>query len=169
MVKIRPLSESIKNLEYNLEKQKAVLAIFPDAICHPYDDKFSFSSKQVNQKYNKLEFENYKSSYWSTLHVAPYFELEFDYNGAKEIIKIGSRPRRSRLAYTVYRYDKITKTREKFIAFSRLNLNVKNNSFKDDMIVECQQNIMKFIIDNPNIKLDIKHLDKRLKKLLAFI
>ena len=169
MVKIRPLSESIKNLEYNLAKQNAVLDKFPDAICHPCDDKFSFSSKQVNQTYNKLEFDDYKNSYWSTLHVIPYFEFDFEYNGVIEKVKVSSKPKRSRLAYTIYKIDRATKTREKFIAFSRLNFNMKNHSFKEDMLIECQQNIMKFITNNPNIKLDIKHLDKRLKKLLAFI
>ncbi|CAB4196982.1 hypothetical protein UFOVP1290_502 [uncultured Caudovirales phage] len=169
MVKIRPLSDSIKDLECNLAKQKAVLDKFPDAICHPCDDTFSFSSKQVNQIYNKLEFHNYKNSYWATLHVTPYFEFDFEYNGTIEKIKVSSKPKRSRLAYTIYRFDKTSKTREKFLAFSRLTFNMKNNSFKDDMLIECQQNIMKFITDNPKIKLDIKHLDKRLKKLLAFI
>jgi hypothetical protein len=169
MVKIHTLSESIKNLEYNLAKQNAVLDKFPDAIYHTCDDKFSFSSKQVNQIYNKLEFDYNKNSYCPTLHVMPYFEFDFEYNGVIEKVKVSSKPKRIRLAYTIYKFDMDTKTRKKFIAFSRLNFNMKNHYFKEDMLIECQQNIMKFITNNPNIKLDIKHLDKRLKKLLAFI
>lgn len=145
----------IKEAEYQLAKYKLVKEHFPDARCSAYGE---FTSKTVNTQYNKWDFlTNYGG-----LFVAPYCEVKLEFDGAEEMVKVHSSPRNSRLVY-LRRYSA-----PKSLKFSRLSINLKNNKFKDDMLNSCRAEIMNFIKNNPGYKLDDKHLEPRLKKLLLF-
>jgi hypothetical protein len=155
MGRSRSIDDFIKETEHRLTKYKAVQEKFPDAKCNYYSD---FSSKTVNKEYTKWQFV---SSY-SGLHVMPYCEVIYNFDGQEEVIKVHSSPKASRLVY-LQRWHK-----PKTIKFSRLTINLKNNQFKDDMLNDCRAEIMKFISANPGYQLDKKHLEPRLQKLLAF-
>lgn len=157
MAKARFIKDTVKDLELELAKQKAVQAQFPDAKVHYYA---GFQSKQVNQNYTKFDFES--RSYG--LFVIPYCEVSFDFDGKTEIVKVYSAPKSNRLAYLQWNVD----LRNYVIKFSRVAINLKNNKFKDDMLNACRAEIMGFIKKNPRYKLDDKHLEPRLKKLLVF-
>jgi hypothetical protein len=160
MSRSKALTQSIKEMEKTLAKYNAVLKAFPDAKIHETYMPIKFSSKEVNQKYDKLTF----SSNYNTLRVMPYCEVLFEWEGQTETIIVNSSPKYSRLAYIPWR----RKSNEMVIKFSRLSINLKNNNFKDDMVNDCRVHIMKFIQNNPKCKLDEKYLEPRLKKLIIF-
>jgi hypothetical protein len=160
MARTKPLEQSIKELEHTLAKYNAVLKVFPDAKIHETYWPARFSSKAVNLIYTKLEFKRH----YNTLRVMPYCEVEFEHNGTSELIVVNTSPKYSRLAYIPWS----RKGENKVIKFSRVAVNLKNNNFKEDMMNECRVHIMNFIKDNPGYKLDDKHLEPRLKKLLLF-
>lgn len=160
MARTKPLEQSIKETRHTLAKYNAVLAAFPDAKIHETYWPVRFSSKAVNQVYTNLKFEKR----YNTLRVMPYCEVEFEFDGKTETVTVNSSPKYSRLAYIPWR----RKDEEKVIKFSRVAINLKNNNFKDDMMNDCRVAIMNFIKDNPGYKLDDKHLEPRLKKLLLF-
>lgn len=161
----RLLAAAAQEIDLTLAKYKAVLAKFPDAIITEswgYRNVYSshFSSKAVNTQYTKLSFEN---GYGGIVAV-PYCEVALIHDNKDYVVKVNSIPKSSRLVYTSWR-DK-----EKTIRFSRLSFNLKNNEFiiRDDMLNECRVQIMQFIQTHPGYKLDEKHLEPRLKKLLLF-
>ena len=160
MAKSKPLEQTIKETQRSLAKYQAVLKEFPDAKIQDYYWPPRFSSKSVNQNYTKLKFEKQ----YRRLVVMPYCEVEFEFEGKTETIIVNSAPKYSRLAYIPWARQNETK----YIKFSRLSVNLKNNNFKDDMMNDCRVAIMNFIQDNPGHKLDDKHLEPRLKKLLLF-
>ncbi len=183
--------ELIKLAERAIAKYKFVEKHFPNVIIRGHSDGFinyknpEFVSSSVNKNYTHLEFE---SSY--NLYVLPYHELEFDYNDKTEIIKVHSMPKRNVLARLTYRKLNIIdimnqpstqistnglvipppayKNLERVITFSRFKMNMKSHNFNEKMLKECQIEITKFIQKNADLKLDTKHLDPRLKKMLAF-
>lgn len=157
----RLVTDQIKDTEYTLARLKAVLAEFPEAKTNAYGE---FLCKSVNNKYTKLAFERR----YGGLFVIPYCEVLLSYNGKEEVIKIHSSPRYSRLVY-LNRWRRDPVSNKPIMKFSRLAINLKNNSFKDDMLSTCGAEIMKFIRDNPGCHLDMKHLSPRLKKLLSFV
>ncbi len=157
MARARLISDTIKELEYELAKQKAVQAVFPNAKVHYYA---GFQSKLVNQNYTKFEFE--RRSYG--LFVLPYCEVEFTFNDKTEKVKVYSQPKANRLVYLSWNVD----IRNYVMKFSRIAINLKNNEFKNDMLNSCRAEIMSFIKNNPKYKMDDKHLEPRLKKLLVF-
>lgn len=159
MAKLKPLTQSIQDAKYTLAKYEAVAKAFPDARIHETDTPHSFSSKEVNQVYTKLDFN---SSYYK-LVVIPYAEVEFEYEGKTEMVPVYSSPKYNRLAYIPWR-----RSGEKIIKFSRVTFNLKNNNFKDDMLNDCRVAIMNFIKKNPGHALEEKHLEPRLKKLMLF-
>lgn len=172
MRKNKSLSESIEFLEYVLAKRIFILSHFPDAKIQESNYTTKYLSKTVNNTYTKLSFE----TRYNTLYVIPYFELSFTYKDKTEIIKIQSSPQRTRLAYVSYpsflqmRAMKLQgQMPERMLKFARLAINVKSHNFNETLIKECYGEIMKFIQANPSVKLDTKHLDPRLKKLLSFI
>lgn len=142
-------------MELVLARHKKVLDTFPDAKSHYYS---GYSSKTVNQCYTSYIFE---SDNWG-LYVLPRYELDFNYEGQEETIKISSSPARNKLAYLSWRNDK------KIIRFARFAINQKNHQFKEDMLNACKAEIMLFIKNNPGYQMDDKHLEPRLKKLLLF-
>ncbi len=149
------LSDSIKETEYQLAKFNFVQQHFPNARITNYH---RFISESVNINYTSISF--YRG--YMSVHVVPYCELDFDYNGNNETIKIHSTPYSSRLAYIGW--DRIDKKQK--IKFSRLKINLKTHNFKDDMINSCRVEIMTFIKENTKFDLDTKHLEPRLKKLI---
>lgn len=157
MPRARLIGDTVRDLEYELAKQKAIQAKFPEAKVHYFS---GFQSKLVNQNYTKFDF--IRKSYG--LYVLPYCEVEFIYNGKTEIVKVHSSPKANRLAYLHWNRE----IRNHIIKFSRVAINLKNNQFKDDMLNSCRAEIMSFIKNNPTLKMDDKHLEPRLKKLLIF-
>ncbi len=157
--------EKTAYMEYNLAKIKFVKSLYPDISYQSYfsegKEKLFFSSKDVNSTYQKYEFIG--SNRYS-IGIKVYSELEFDYNGNKETIRIESLPGSCRLAYQ--RWDYYTK--KSIIRFSRLTFNMKKNNFKEDFMKDCQSRIVEYIKANPGMEIDTKHLNPRLKKLLAF-
>lgn len=151
------LDTHIEQAEWNLAKFKFIKKNFPDAHVSIINNRIKFSDKSINQLYTNVKFY----TKFNTLKVEPYYELDFEHNGRHEIIIINSRPKYSRLAY--YMYGK------NLIKFSRLNINLKNNNFKPDMISKCRLEIIKFIKSKPNYSLDLKNLEPKLKKLISFI
>lgn len=157
MSRARLVTDTVKELEYDLAKRKAVLAAFPDAKVHYYA---GFQSKEVNQKYTKFEFDIRHYGVW----VLPYCEVPLEFEGKTEIIKVHSCPKANRLVYLSWNRE----LRDNVIKFSRVAINFKNNQIRDDMLNACRAEIMSFIKNNPKYKMDDKHLEPRLKKLLVF-
>lgn len=161
MPRSKLLTDAIQEQEITLLKYKAILESFPDAKIHQAaDGNITFSSKRVNQTYNQLKFD----VRYQALRVVPSFDFEFIHNNTITLVPIYSSPKYNRLAYL--RID--WKTRDRLIKFSRLAINIKNNHFNEAMLNECRVHIMNFIKSNPTYKLDEKHLDPKLKKLLLF-
>lgn len=161
MPKARLITDTVKELEYQLAKQKAVQAEFPNAQVHYFA---GFQSKLVNLNYTKFSFEK-RSGYRSQgLYVIPYCEVKFTFDGKTEIVKVHSAPRASRLVYLQWNRNLGTYV----MRFSRVAFNLKNNEFKDEMLNSCRAEIMGFIKNNGSYKMDDKHLEPRLKKLLVF-
>lgn len=155
MGKQRSIDYFIKKTDFLLAKYKLVQKYFPDASCNTYGD---FCSKTVNTNYTKFEF----LTTYGGLFVIPFYEIELYHNDIKEVIKVYSKPRASRLLYL--EKWKLPRT----IRFSRLSFNLKNNKFKDEMLNACRAEIMKYIAANPGYHLNDKHLEPRLKKLMIF-
>jgi hypothetical protein len=86
-----------------------------------------------------------------------------------EVIKIDSSPRICDIARRTSHWNMQTRSYDNpSINFSRLSFNLRKNNFKDDILNECQTKIIEFIRANPGAAVNDKHLDPRLKKLLAF-
>jgi hypothetical protein len=156
----KTILEGIEDLEKRLAAYKFVNDNIPDAKIHSSYSYHGFSAKSVNSSYTGFDFVKGYEALW----VIPYLELDFEYNDKSEPIRINSSPRSSRLVYASY--DRMHK--QKVIKFSRLNINLKNNNFKEDMLNACRVKILEFIKERPGYKLDSKHLEPRLKKLLMF-
>ncbi len=160
MAKPKKLDAVIIQHEYQLAKLKFVQSHFPDTNVHQ-GWGLEYSSPLVNANYTDYDFEQG----WSTLNVVPYSLLDFSYNGKDEQIKIYCSPRRKRLLYRSYgRYQG-----KSVIKFCRFVMNFKNSNFSDKALHACKVEIMNFLEKHPNHHLDTKHLDPKLKDLLAFI
>lgn len=157
MARPRPTAEALRDLELEVARHKAVLSEFPEALVN---NSIEFQSKEVNRKYNKFEFERNRWGIW----VIPYSEVSFTFDNKIETVKIYSKPRRSRLVYLDWDRD----GKNYIIRFSKFTFNLKVNNFKDDVLNACRIEIMAFIKENPKYKMDDKHLEPRLKKLLIF-
>lgn len=153
--KTTQVKDIITKKEIEVLKLKHVLQYYPDAVSDNYD----FFSKTINKDYQHLDFY---SSY--SLYVYPYSKLDFEHNGTTEEIKIFSLPKKVRLAYIRW----LPGTRKREVNFNRLHINMKTNAFDDKMLADCQQAIVKWMSKNPDTAVNAKHLDPRLKKLLAF-
>jgi hypothetical protein len=162
MVNKNNIDEVIVSLEKEIAIHKFVKEKVPGVYIQTLKKKGSkgFVSKHINKNYSGLEFVSNSHK----ISVMPYLELDFEYNNLSEKIRVYSVPRRNRLAYM--RYDYLRK--KSFISFSRLSINMKNNNFRDEILNECRIKILNFIKQNPKAELDQKHLDPKLKKLLAF-
>lgn len=157
MAKPRFITDTVKELERELAQHKAVQDQFPHAKVHYFA---GFQSKAVNQNYTKFRFERRSQG----LYVLPYCEVEYTFDGKTEIAEVYSMPKANRLVYLHWNRE----LRNYVIKFSRFVLNLKNNQFKNDMLNSCRAEVMSFIKNNPSYKMDDKHLEPRLKKLLIF-
>lgn len=156
----KPLPQTVANLELQLTTQKEVLKVFPDATIHYYN---GFQSKTVNKNYTHYDFErNFYSVYFM-----PYSVVEFDFNGVKQVVKIRSRPHKSRILYKSYQCQ----DKKDVIRFSRIALNMKTHDFNSNgnILQDIKIEIVKFITANPSLSINDRHLDPRLKKLIAFV
>jgi hypothetical protein len=169
---LKGLDEQFIQIDYITKKLEFVKEKIPDVQAKPYGDLISlnpkFVSASVNQTYTGIEF---RKSY-DTLYVSPYLLLDFTYNGKTEIIRIHSSPGSSRLAYVSRYHTKDIngnfKTIERQINFSKIQVNFKNNNFNIDMLNDCRIKILEFIDKYPSYKINAKHLDEKIKKLMAF-
>src|SRR5512135_3724533 len=118
MSRTKLIGDTVRDLEYQLAKHKAVQAVFPDAKVHHYA---GFQSKLVNQNYSKFDFERR----YRGLYVVPYCEIKFDFDGKTEIIKVHSKPKASRLVYLQWSRE----LKNYVMKFSRIAFNLKNNEF----------------------------------------
>lgn len=108
----------------------------------------------------------------NTLYALPYSEVTFEYNETPEVIKVLPIPskivlaRKKRIRASLpgkpYNYEEIVK-------FARFSFNNKKNFFNQDKLYQdCMVAIVEFVKKYQDVKTDIKYLDPRLKKLLAF-
>lgn len=170
----RTLIDSVNQLERELAIQRAVLTAFPDAKIvrvYSYANRKSlfgglveFHDKNVNKVYTKFDFE--RSPYG--VYVVPYCEVSFEHLGTTEVVKVHSTPKKNRLVYLRYNYKGKSDESRYTVKFSRIAINLKNNEFKEDMLNSCRAEIMTFVKNNGQYKMDDKHLEPRLKKLLIF-
>lgn len=156
----KTILQGIESLEKTLAIYKFVNEKVPDTKIHNSIYYPGFSAKSVNSIYTNYDFVKG----YDTLWVIAYLELPFEYNGVVETIRVNSSPRSNRLVYVTY--DRFHK--QKVIKFSRIKINLKNNNFKEDMLNACRVKILEFIKERPGYRLDTKHLEPRLKKLLSF-
>ena len=154
-MKLKSIKEIISTNNVQNLKLKAVLSAFPDA---QINSSGIIVSKDVNNKYTHLDFENH----WA-LTVKPHCLVDVEIDNIIHQIKVYSLPMKLRLAYRKY------KPKGSVIAFNRLKFNIKEKNFDDSMLKECQKQIMNYIAKYPKLELDKKHLDKKLKDMLAFI
>lgn len=152
------VQQNITSIEKILAKNKLVLDKFPDALL---SNSYGFVSPTVNSTYEKVDFLHQ----YSVLKMVPYSEIEFIYEGVSQIIRVGSNPRSIRIAYLGW--DRIMGMTK--IKFSRLQINLKNNKFSNDLLKLCSVEIIKFIKANPSKTIDTKYLEPRLKELISFI
>jgi hypothetical protein len=156
----RPLVPYAAKIKKDAARMEFVLSHFPDSDydSYQYSDKFLFSSKQVNKNYTDFDFiYDYR-----VLYIAPYYKLNFNYENVEETIKVFSQPLKNKLAYLTWGKDKVIK-------FARIKFNFKKNELSNELIQQCQPEIMNFIQKNEGAKIDSTHLDPRLKSLLSFL
>jgi hypothetical protein len=158
-MKKQSIDEHIQTTEKWLNELKFVKSHFPNAqLTGGYD----YISKSVNAVYEKWDFHE---SY-SGLYVIPYVELQLTTDDKVQFIKVFSQPKRNVLVHRTWACRNGAGVQ--ILKFARMNINVKTHSFKDEMINSCRAEIMKYVQKNPKHELDTKHLEPRLKKLLAF-
>lgn len=166
------ISKGIEKQAHKLARLKFVQSYFPDATYLPnwVERKYlfnpEFSSKLVNTDYSEIKIISQPYGlYVAPIKIITYSYLNNDEEKHEDII-IGSRPKFSRLAYI--KRDYTVHPHKNIIYFSRLSFNIKKNNFDDKILKECQVAIVNFIKEHPNLELDDKHLDARLKKLIVF-
>lgn len=158
----KPLPQTIAHLQLELAKQQEVLKYFPDATIHYYN---GFQSKTVNKSFDLYSFQR---DNWA-VYFEPFKQIELDFNGTIHTIKISSQPKRSRICFKAYAWQT---TKKDEIRFSRVAINMKTHGFVNNneaLISDIRVEITKFIQQNPGMPINDKHLDPRLKKLLAFV
>lgn len=160
----KKVSEKIDSLEYSLAKLKFVQTTFPDATYSTHfsnKDVMYFSAKSANSIFTKYRF---RKDSWSLVFM-PYTEITFNYKGKDEVIEVSTSPKHNKLVSLSGRRH--TDGR-RIMKFHRFSFNMKKNNFNEEVFNACRAEIMKVIQDNPGFYLDKKHLEPRLKKLLAF-
>jgi hypothetical protein len=163
------IEKIIGEYEYWLAKYKFLQEKFPRCKVHRTYSPVTFSSNLVNSQYTNFNIE----TGFNTLFIEAYLEVEFEYNGNKENIKIFTAPRRNKLAHITYPSDptnpkQVNWMGKKIIKFTNFKTNMNNRNINDSCWNQCRAAMMKFIKDNPKCDLDDKYLDPSLKKLLVF-
>jgi hypothetical protein len=127
----------------------------------------SFASKKVNQEYTNW---NIVAPNAYCIYVEPYIEVEFEYLGKREMIRVYSSPRRNTLASKTWVNDKKIGYYGYIIKFSKIRMNLEKRGIATEKpFNDCKLAIVEFIRKSEDAKLDTKNLDPSLKKLLAFI
>ena len=163
------IEKVIDEYEYYLSKLKFIQGKFPGAHVHNTFYPITFSSKLANPQYTNFNI----STGYNTLFIEPYLDLEFEYVGKKEDLRVFTSPRRNRLAHIVYPKNPRNPKRKNYsgkktIKFTKFKINLGNRNMSDTCWNECRAAIMNFIKDNSGCNLDTKYLDPSLKKLLIF-
>jgi hypothetical protein len=150
------------NIQDILVEHDAILAKFPDATCNSYG---GFYSKSVNQNYNKTSFHS--TPYGLTLYL--FHELEFiNAQGQKELTRIQSSAKQS------YQLIWVSWNRElhrpDMIHFINIAQSFKKYKVKGEpLMADISVELMQYIRQHPQYKVDSSNLDIRLKKLIAFV
>lgn len=173
MNKAISIVEGIEMAEYIIAKYNFVLQHFPDAkmsgptkatqgyVCkNPV-----FKSALVNKTYTDFTFQDQVYQ----LSVIPYTTLTFEYKGKTEEIRISSSPGKSRLARTSSKKDTTSGKWVRVIKFGRVAINFKTHDFDIRMMNKCREAILGFIKKNPNMEIDDKHMDPKLKNLISYL
>jgi hypothetical protein len=162
---LKDISEYLKQIDYVSAKIKFLQKEIPDLKVKTDLGFISknprFAAKSVNQNYTGIDFH----SKYRTLSVRPYQELEFTYGDKTETIKVFSDPGYSRLVYI----KRNTGVKNSWILnFSKIKINFERNNFNESMLKDCYLQIVQFIKKFPKYEMNTKHLDPKLKNLLAF-
>lgn len=165
---LKDIREYLKQVDYITAKVNFLQKEIPD-LKIKFEPGFipkypKFAAKSVNQNYTGLDFH----SKYSTLSVRPYQELEFTYDGVTEKIRVYSDPGYSRLVYIKYTRNNNFRPISKTIHFSRMKINFERNNFNESMLSSCRIQILDFIKKYPKCEINDKHLDPKLKNLMAF-
>jgi hypothetical protein len=165
---LKDINDYLKQIEYVTEKVNFLKKEIPDIKIKTYESTISFyprfAAKSVNQDYTNLDFRRT----WKDLSVIPYRVVNFTYNGKSEDIKIYSDPGTSRLIYITRKFDSKTRNTEYTLNFAKMAINFDRYSFNSTMLNACRLEILNFMKKHSTYPLNTKHLDPKLKNLMAF-
>jgi len=165
---LKDISEYLKQIEYITEKVNFIKKEIPDIKVKLYTNCISFYprfvAESVNQNYTGLDFHKR----YDTLSVSPYQTVDFSFNNKIEKVKIHSNPGTSRLVYITRRYDNKSGIMLYQLNFSKMTINFERNQFNNSMLNNCRLEILSFMNKHSNITVNTKHLDPKLKNLMAF-
>jgi len=152
------IKDVVEEVDKLLAKHRAVEAVLPDSIWQAWN---GYRSKTVNKNYTNFEFLSYSYA----LYVMPYYEITYDYNDEPQTVRVYSSPKKNRLVYIHRNW----RTGATTMRFARMAINMRNHNFKGDMFNDCRSQIMGFIKEHPNVQIDDRNLEPRLKQMLSFI
>jgi hypothetical protein len=181
------IDDAISDSEYVLAKYKFIKNLYPDITLNGYYNGFvskdpHFLSKTINDTYTKFSFDIRWSSARNKdkiLVAYRFSEIEFDYNGKKEIIKVYASPRNKTVA-SIERPDTFAIPKigngtvqkkvkfEKTIVFTPFIKNLAESKYDEKLLKECQAIAINFIQNHSDCKIDKTNLDARISKLLLF-
>lgn len=177
------IADAVLDAEYVLAKYKFVQSLYPDVSLNGYyngyltKDPF-FLSKTVNETYTKFSFDiRWASARNKDKNLIAYrfSEVDFEYKGNKETIRVYASPR-SKTVASIERPDLNTNLKngpkpvkfERTIVFTPFIKKLGESKYDEKLLKECQATAIKFIKDHAGCKLDKTNLDDRIKKLLLF-
>lgn len=150
----------IEELEYELAKIKYLFDKYPDIKI----SRGVYSSKLVNQDYDDFFVQ---SSYHS-LEFGALKKIDFQHNGKIENLCIYSIPLNNRVINREFKYSKNYSKKEDILVFTKFFQTVKTKKFDDAVISRMRKEILKYIEEYSNAKIDTQNLDDKMKKLLNF-
>jgi hypothetical protein len=168
MAKLLDVEETVTNLEHDLARIKLVTKHFPN-VKMKQDTRslqYEFSDKTVKTVSPKAEFEDFSYAVRFSL----VSELELNFNGAIEIVKVYGEPRLYTIAKVQYDYNKFDRVTNKYYSqfvFSK-PFTCRDKVLQKRIQDECRLGILKFIQAHPETFLDKATLDPRLAKLIIF-
>ena len=160
----KPLKTKIEELEAAAGHLKNIIQQFPDA---SINSDGSIHSAMVNQCYNETTFTN--TRYY--LYMQLFYNHSYALNNKEHSIRIYSKNKQSyRLLsigfdFTNGKDKKTTYT----INFADYVKDFKKHKVREGTLIDdCRNEIIAFIKNNPNYKINETNLEPRLKKLLIF-
>ncbi len=164
MARIVNIDSSITEMEFNLAKLKFVKSKFPKVKFQIHKKgNYLFSDKSVNSLFTEYTFTTYTNS----IYLNVYYDLEFDYNGRVEFIKINSTPNKQ-LCLDKARFYINNRFSHEEIKFYPLKFKSKNKEIKTKLRSELDLISLKFIKDHPGVKINKENMSPRIEKLLLF-